>query len=108
MALVKQHEVHSAQELMEKDNNFFLHFAPGSEGTIYRGRPVFQRLQEHEPDLVKMCLDSGDKLSRYQVSREDHYQTIFSAYQFMANNVHDSDPSVCNNQNPGGEFYLFR
>jgi len=108
MALVTQHQVDSAQELRGCDNNFFLHFAPGSEGTIYRERPVFTRLQEYDPDLVRICLHSGDKFSRYQVTREDHYNTIFPAYKFMANNVHDSDPGVCNNQDRSGKFYLFR
>src|SRR3989344_8428537 len=91
MAIVKQHEVHSVPELMDCDNNFFLHFAPGTEGTIYRERPVFTQLQEHDQDLVSRCLDSGDKFSCYQVSREDHYSTIFPAYLFMTNNVHDTD-----------------
>ncbi len=101
------------QEVMKMDttgatSNFYLHFSPGFIGDIYRKRPVFQRLNNTEPDLVQRCLDSGRMFSEKKDLKEKHYQTIFPAYRFMEQNVHLTDPGVVDKDGKIDMNYLFR
>jgi hypothetical protein len=88
-------------------SNFYLHFSPEFFGSIYRKRQVFQRLILSEKELANACIKSGKEYHEKTRTKEEHYQTIFPAYQFMEANVHIEDRDVIDKNGILNEDYLF-